>query len=186
MARTVRTQKLEIAYQESGPADGAPVILLHGWPSDPHDWDAVAPPLAASGCRVLVPWLRGFGPTRFLDAATPRSGQQAALGSDVRDFMDALGIGQALLGGYDWGGRGACVMAALVARARAWVGVDQRLQHPEHSHRGSTGGGGAGTSPLVSVVFPHRTRSGRSATEPPRYLRVCYGGSGHRTGNSTR
>ena len=113
MARTVRTQKLEIAYQESGPADGVPVILLHGWPSDPHDWDAVAPPLAASGCRVLVPWLRGFGPTRFLDAATPRSGQQAALGSDVRDFMDALGIGQALLGGYDWGGRGACVMAAL-------------------------------------------------------------------------
>jgi pimeloyl-ACP methyl ester carboxylesterase len=113
MVKTVRTPKLEIAYQESGPADGTPVILLHGWPSDPHDWDGVAKPLAADGCRVLVPWLRGFGPTRFLDPATPRSGQQAALGSDVRDFMDALGIRQALLAGYDWGGRGACVTAAL-------------------------------------------------------------------------
>ena len=111
--QTVRTPTLEIAYQESGPADGQPVILLHGWPSDPHDWDGVAPPLASHGFRVLAPWLRGYGPTRFLDAATPRSGQQAALGADVRDFMDALGIQNALLTGYDWGGRGACVTAAL-------------------------------------------------------------------------
>jgi len=110
---TVRTPVLEIAYQESGPADGPPVILLHGWPSDPHDWDGVAPVLAADGMRVLVPWLRGFGATRFLDPATPRSGQQAALGADVRDFMDALGIERALLAGYDWGGRGACVCTAL-------------------------------------------------------------------------
>ncbi|HEY1413837.1 MAG TPA: alpha/beta hydrolase, partial [Rhodopila sp.] len=71
------------------------------------------PPLAASGHRVLVPWLRGFGTTQFLDAATPRSGQQAALGADVRDFMDALGIPNAMLVGYDWGGRAACVVAAL-------------------------------------------------------------------------
>jgi pimeloyl-ACP methyl ester carboxylesterase len=113
MVKSVRTKLLDIAYHESGPADGLPVILLHGWPSDPHDWDGVAPALANDGCRVLVPWLRGYGPTRFLDASTPRSGQQAALGSDVRDFMDALGIRQALLGGYDWGGRGACVAAAL-------------------------------------------------------------------------
>ena len=111
--QTVRTPTLEIAYQESGPADGQPVILLHGWPSDPHDWDGVVPPLASHGFRVLAPWLRGYGPTRFLDAATPRSGQQAALGADVRDFMDALGIQNALLTGYDWGGRGACVTAAL-------------------------------------------------------------------------
>lgn len=111
--QTVRTPVLEIAYLESGPPDGEPVILLHGWPSDPHDWDGVAPTLAADGCRVLVPWLRGYGPTRFLDAVTPRSGQQAALGADVRDFMDALGIQRAVLGGYDWGGRGACVCAAL-------------------------------------------------------------------------
>jgi pimeloyl-ACP methyl ester carboxylesterase len=113
MHKTVRTKLLDIAYQESGPVGGVPVILLHGWPSDVHDWDGVAPVLAADGCRVLVPWLRGYGPTRFLDAATPRSGQQAALGADVRDFMDALGIGQAVLAGYDWGGRAACVVAAL-------------------------------------------------------------------------
>ncbi len=111
--KTVRTSVLEIAYLESGPADGSPVILLHGWPSDVHDWSGVAPPLAQAGFRVLVPWLRGFGPTRFLNAATPRSGQQAALGADVRDFMNALSISRAVLVGYDWGGRAACVAAAL-------------------------------------------------------------------------
>src|SRR5271157_2874419 len=125
MHKTIETPTLEIAYLEAGPADGPPVILLHGWPSDPHDWDGVAPPLAADGCRVLVPWLRGYGPTRFLDPSTPRSGQQAALGADVRDFMDALGIGQALLAGYDWGGRGACVVAALwPERVRGLVTVN--------------------------------------------------------------
>jgi pimeloyl-ACP methyl ester carboxylesterase len=111
--KTVRTPVLEIAYLEAGPADGPVVILLHGWPSDVHDYDGVVPPLAVAGYRVLVPWLRGYGPTRFLDPATPRSGQQAALGSDVRDFMDALVIAKAILVGYDWGGRAACVVAAL-------------------------------------------------------------------------
>lgn len=113
MHKTVHTPTLDIAYLEFGPADGPPVILLHGWPSDPHDYDTVAPALAAQGCRVLTPWLRGYGPTRFLEPATPRSGQQAALGADLRDFMDALGIQQATLAGYDWGGRAACVVAAL-------------------------------------------------------------------------
>ncbi|HTB42636.1 MAG TPA: alpha/beta hydrolase [Acetobacteraceae bacterium] len=113
MRKTARTTTLEIAYLEFGPPDGPPVILLHGWPSDPHDYDNVAPRLAETGCRVLTPWLRGYGATHFLDPATPRSGQQAALGADLRDFMDALGIGQAVLGGYDWGGRAACVVAAL-------------------------------------------------------------------------
>jgi len=111
--KTVRTSALEIAYLESGPADGPAVVLLHGWPSDVHDWDGVVPPLAQAGFRVLVPWLRGFGPTRFLNAATRRSGQQAALGADARDFLDALSIPQAVLAGYDWGGRAACVVAAL-------------------------------------------------------------------------
>ena len=124
MHATVHTPTLEIAYLEAGPPDGPPVILLHGWPSDPHDWDGVMPPLAEAGCRVLAPWLRGYGPTRFLDPATPRSGQQAALGVDLRDFMDALGIGQAILGGYDWGGRAACVVAALwPERARGLVSI---------------------------------------------------------------
>ncbi len=113
MHRTVQTSTLEIAYLESGPADGAPVILSHGWPSDVHDWDEVAAKLASGGFHVFVPWIRGFGPTRFLDAATPRSGQQGALGADLRSFMDALRIGQATLAGYDWGGRASCVVAAL-------------------------------------------------------------------------
>jgi len=111
--RTATTPVLEIGYLESGPPDGTPVLLMHGWPSDVHDWDAVAALLAQSGLRVLVPWLRGFGPTRFRDPRTPRSGQQAALGLDLKDFMDALGIDRALLAGYDWGGRAACVAAAL-------------------------------------------------------------------------
>ena len=124
MASSIRTKVLEIAYQESGPADGPPVILLHGFPDDVHAYDGVAPPLAGDGCRVLVPWLRGYGPTRFLDAATPRSGQQAALGADLRDFMDALGIRQAILAGYDWGGRAACVVAALwPERVRGLVSI---------------------------------------------------------------
>lgn len=113
MLHSIRTATLEIAYEASGPEGGTPVILLHGFPDDPRAYDGVAPPLAAEGCRVLVPYLRGYGPTRFLDAATPRSGQQAALGADLRDFMDALGITRALLAGYDWGGRGACIVAAL-------------------------------------------------------------------------
>ena len=113
MPRSIRTPTLDIAYLEYGPGDGPAVVLLHGWPSDVHDWDGAAPSLAASGYRVLVPWLRGFGPTRFLDPQTPRSGQQAALGADLRDFLDALGVREALLAGYDWGGRAACVAAAL-------------------------------------------------------------------------
>lgn len=108
-----QTDRLAIAYEQSGPADGQPVILLHGFPDDPRTWDRVAPALSATGCRVLVPWLRGYGETRFLDPATPRSGQQAALGADLLAFMDALGIARALLAGYDWGGRAACIVAAL-------------------------------------------------------------------------
>jgi pimeloyl-ACP methyl ester carboxylesterase len=108
----VRTSTLEIAYDEHGPEDGPSVILMHGFPDDPHAYDGVWP-LLADRCRVLVPWLRGYGETRFLSDATPRSGQQAALGADLRDFMDALGIERAVVGGYDWGGRGACIVAAL-------------------------------------------------------------------------
>ena len=129
--KTVRTPTLEIAYEDIGPAGGPSVILLHGWPSDPHDYDEVAPPLAANGCRVLLPWLRGFGPTRFLDPATPRSGQQAALGTDLRELMESLDINDAILVGYDWGGRAACVAAALwPERVRGLVSMNgYNIQH---------------------------------------------------------
>ena len=109
----IRTATLDIAYEESGPADGTPVLLMHGWPYDVRTYDEVAPLLTAAGCRVLVPYLRGFGPTRFLSDDTPRSGQQAALGNDLREFMDAHEIERVALAGYDWGGRAACVVAAL-------------------------------------------------------------------------
>jgi len=111
--KLIRTDALEIAYEESGPADGVPVILLHGWPYDPRTYDDVVPLLTAAGCRIIVPYLRGFGPTRFLSADTPRSGQQAALGKDLLDLMDALALPRATLVGYDWGGRAACIVAAL-------------------------------------------------------------------------
>jgi pimeloyl-ACP methyl ester carboxylesterase len=129
--QTIRTPTLEIAYEENGPAGGPSVILLHGWPSDPHDYDEVAPALAADGCRVLLPWLRGFGPTRFRDPATPRSGQQAALGANLCDFMGGLDIKDPILVGYDWGGRAACVVAALwPARVRGLVSINgYNIQH---------------------------------------------------------
>ena len=111
--RSVRTPVLDVAYSEAGPSDGEPVVLLHGFPYDPHAYDECVPPLAAAGCRVLVPYLRGYGPTRFLEPETPRSGQQAALAKDLLDFMDALGLARPTLVGYDWGGRAACIVAAL-------------------------------------------------------------------------
>jgi pimeloyl-ACP methyl ester carboxylesterase len=111
--RHARTSALDIVYEDSGPESGAPVFLMHGWPYGPRVYDAVAPRLVAAGCRAIVPYLRGFGPTRFLAESTPRSGQQAALGEDLRQLMDALDIREAVLVGYDWGGRAACIVAAL-------------------------------------------------------------------------
>ena len=107
----VRTATLAIAYEESG--QGAPVILLHGFPYDPRAYDGVAPLLAAKGCRVIVPYLRGYGPTRFLSNDTMRSGEQAALGNDLNEMIQALGLTNTVLAGYDWGGRAACIVAAL-------------------------------------------------------------------------
>src|SRR5438552_10454092 len=102
---------LRVAYEEHGDPAGRPVVLLHGFPYDVHAYDDVAPLLAAHGMRVVVPYLRGYGATRFLSDATPRSGQQAALGADLRALLDALAIGRALVAGYDWGGRAACIVA---------------------------------------------------------------------------
>jgi pimeloyl-ACP methyl ester carboxylesterase len=109
----IKAGVLDIGYHEAGPSTGPPVLLLHGFPYSIDSYVEVAPMLAGRGCRVIVPYLRGHGLTRFLDGATPRSGQQGAIGVDVIAFMDALRLNRAVLAGYDWGGRAACVAAAL-------------------------------------------------------------------------
>ena len=119
---------LNVAYAEDGPADGPPVILLHGWPYDIYSYVDVAPTLAARGHRVLIPFLRGYGTTRFLSADTFRNGQQAALAQDVVAFMDALDIDRAVLGGFDWGARTADILAAVwPERVKALVSVSGYL-----------------------------------------------------------
>jgi pimeloyl-ACP methyl ester carboxylesterase len=109
----IRTSVLDIAYETSGPSDALPVILLHGFPYDIRGYDAAVALINAAGYRTIVPYLRGYGPTRFLSDATLRSGQQAALGQDLLELMDALRIGKAVVAGYDWGGRAACIVSAL-------------------------------------------------------------------------
>ena len=111
--RRVDAGVLDIAYYEAGPSDGPAAMLMHGFPYDIHSYVDVAPMLASTGCRIVVPYLRGYGPTRFRDATTPRSGEQAAIGADMMALMDALEIERAVFAGYDWGGRAACVGAAL-------------------------------------------------------------------------
>jgi len=111
--RHVKAGVLDIAYHESGPAEGRPVVLMHGFPYDIHAYAEVAPILAAENCRVIVPYMRGYGPTRFLHDDTPRSGEQAAFGADLLALLDALSIERPVLAGYDWGGRACCIVAAL-------------------------------------------------------------------------
>jgi pimeloyl-ACP methyl ester carboxylesterase len=127
-SKRIQAGLLEIAYADLGPPTGPPVILLHGWPYDIHAFDAVAPVLADQGRRVIVPYLRGYGPTRFLAADSKRNGQPGALAQDVIDLMDALKIGKALLGGFDWGARSADIVAALwPERVRGLVSVSGYL-----------------------------------------------------------
>ncbi|WP_160663553.1 alpha/beta fold hydrolase [Pseudarthrobacter sp. ATCC 49987] len=109
----IQTPVLDIGYESAGDPGGTPVILLHGFPYDVRAFDDVAPIVAGQDAYVLAPYLRGFGPPPFLDPTTVRSGQQAALGQDLIDFMDALNIEKAVVAGYDWGGRAACIVAAL-------------------------------------------------------------------------
>ncbi|QEC42888.1 alpha/beta fold hydrolase [Pseudobacter ginsenosidimutans] len=126
--KQIKTAILDIGYAEAGPADGQAVILLHGWPYDIHSYTEVSALLAGKGYRVLIPYLRGYGSTRFLDAKTPRNGQQAALAMDVIDFMDALKINKAIIGGFDWGARTANIVAALwPERTTALVSVSGYL-----------------------------------------------------------
>lgn len=111
--KSINAGVLNISYLDEGDAEGKAVVLLHGFPYDVHAYEEVSPILVAHGFRVIIPYLRGFGPTRFLSGNTPRSGQQAALAHDLLALMDALSIEKAVLAGYDWGGRAACIVSAL-------------------------------------------------------------------------
>ena len=142
--KSIRTSVLEIGYLESGDARGFPIILLHGFPDDAHAFDDVAPPLAKAGYRVLVPFLRGYGPTRFLDPAAARMAEQAAIGQDLIDFADALGVARFAVSGFDWGNRAANIAAAL---------------HPERIRAGVFAGGYS----IQNTVAPPRATSPEAA-----------------------
>jgi pimeloyl-ACP methyl ester carboxylesterase len=134
--RHVHAGELEVAYAEAGPTDGRAVILLHGWPYDIHTYADVAPLLASAGYRVIVPYLRGYGPTKFLSAATARNAQQAALATDVVALMDALKIEKTILGGCDWGARTSNIIAALwPERTQAMVSVSGYLIGSQQANR---------------------------------------------------
>jgi pimeloyl-ACP methyl ester carboxylesterase len=128
LLKQINAGPLNVGYAEVGPADGPAVILLHGWPYDIYSFVDVAPLLASAGYRVIVPWLRGYGATRFLSEGTVRNGQQAVVAVDIIDLMDALKIQRAVLGGFDWGGRTADIIATLwPERCEALVSVSGYL-----------------------------------------------------------
>jgi pimeloyl-ACP methyl ester carboxylesterase len=164
--RRVKANGLEIAYAEMGPQGGPPVILLHGWPYDIHAFDEVAPLLASRGYRVIAPYLRGYGATRFLSADTVRNGQPAAVALDTVAMMDALGMRSAVLAGFDWGARSADIIAALFPeRCRALVAVSGYL----------IGGQAAGGRPLPPAAelqwwyqFYFATERGRAGYDANR------------------
>ena len=165
--RSIRTDLLDISYAEYGPPTGLPVILLHGWPYDIHAFEGVAPRLAAQGYRVIVPYLRGYGATRFLSADTKRNGEPAALALDTVAMMDALGIHSAVLAGFDWGARTADIIAALwPERVRGLVSVSGYL----------IGSQAAGRQPLPPAAelqwwyqFYFATERGRAGYEKNRH-----------------
>jgi pimeloyl-ACP methyl ester carboxylesterase len=158
---------LDVGYVEQGPANGQPVLLLHGWPYDIHSYAEVAPALATAGYRVVVPYLRGYGTTRFLSDGTIRNGQQAALAVDTVALMDALGIDAAVIGGFDWGARTANVVAALwPERCKAMVSVSGYLI-------GSQAAGKAPLSPAAELSwwyqFYFATERGRAGYDQHRH-----------------
>ena len=165
--RSVRTDLLDISYAEYGSASAPPVILLHGWPYDIHAFEQVAPRLAAQGYRVIAPYLRGYGGTRFLSPDTKRNGEPAALALDTAAMMDALGIPSAILAGFDWGARTADIVAALwPERVKGLVSVSGYL----------IGSQAAGRQPLPPAAelqwwyqFYFATERGRAGYEKNRH-----------------
>jgi pimeloyl-ACP methyl ester carboxylesterase len=165
--RQIDAGVLSVGYVDAGPANGPVVILLHGWPYDINSFADVVPRLTGAGYRVIAPYLRGYGSTRFLDAATPRNGEPAALASDVVALMDALKIDKAVLAGFDWGARSADIVAALwPQRVKALVSVSGYL----------IGGQEAGRQPLPPKAelqwwyqFYFATERGRAGYERNRH-----------------
>src|SRR5579871_3603727 len=126
--KQVRAGLLNVGYVEAGPANGQPVVLLHGWPYDIHSFEETTPLLAASGFRVIVPYLRGYGTTSFLSSETIRNGQQSVVAMDTIAFMDALNIQKPIIAGFDWGARTSNVISALFPeRCKAQVSVSGYL-----------------------------------------------------------
>lgn len=134
--RQIKAGSLDVGYVDAGPTDGPVAILLHGWPYDIHSFVDVIPRLTAAGYRVIAPYLRGYGTTRFLSADTPRNGEQAVVAVDIIALMDALKIGKAVVAGFDWGARTACIMAALwPERCEALVSVSGYLIGSQEANR---------------------------------------------------
>ncbi len=169
-SKRIQTHALNIGYEESG--QGFPVILLHGFPDDAHAWVDVAPPLVKAGYRVLAPYLRGYGPTSFRDPNAPRMAEQAAIGQDVIDFADALRLDRFALSGYDWGGRAACIAAALHpdrVRAAVLISGDLIQNTIDPAPPGSPE---TEKNLWVSVLLQHRAWASGPDREPPSHLQV--------------
>ena len=157
---------LNVGYAEAGPTDGPAVILLHGWPYDIHSYVDVAPLLASAGYRAIVPYLRGYGATRFLSSETLRNGQPSALAVDVISLMDALKIEKAILAGFDWGARSANIVA--LAGALQGPGLCQRLSDQQPGSRQDAVTAKGRAAMVVPILFCHRTRPGRLRQIPAR------------------
>ena len=161
---------LNVGYAEAGPADGPPVILLHGWPYDIHTYVDVAPLLASAGYRVIVPYLRGYGTTRFLSADTVRNGEQSVVAVDIIALMDALKIEKAVVGGCDWGARTANIMAALwPERCKAMVSVSGYLIGSQAVKQDAPAAEGRARMVVPVLLSPPNA----AAPATPEYARVC-------------
>ena len=184
--RRVRSETLEIGYEEHGRSDAPAVVLLHGFPDDARAWDEIVPRLVEAGHRAIVPYLRGYGPTRLLDPSKPRMAQQAALAQDLVDLLDALGLDRVSLVGQDWGSRTVCIAAALhPQRVRALVSIGgytiqdiAGMAAPGRRPTRRRGSGTSGTSTPSAAGPVSPAIDGRSAG--------ISGGRGHRAGGSTR
>src|SRR5438132_136775 len=158
---------LNVGYVETGPPKGPPVLLLHGWPYDVHSYAEVAPRLGSAGYRVIVPYLRGFGPTLFRSIDTIRNGQQSALGLDAIALMDALDVRHAIIGGFDWGARGQRHGRALAGPVQGH-GVGERLSDREPGSRRNSACARGRVPMVVPVLFRHRAGPRRLRQVSPR------------------